>query len=87
MCRRSSTTMNWYEVNQRLDQSNSGDGHASSYRVCRYHENNVRLGFLFREFNFRGLPVNRENHENWLPLKFQAYSMPKPKDLYSYLIY
>ena len=27
---------------------------------------------LFRGFNFRGLPVNRENRENWIPRKFPA---------------
>ena len=32
----------------------------------------VRLGFLFRGFNFRGSPVNRENRENRLPRKFLA---------------
>ena len=25
---------------------------------------------LFRGFNFRGLPINRENRENWTPRKF-----------------
>ena len=32
----------------------------------------VCLVFLFRGFNFRGSPVNRENYENWLPGKFPA---------------
>ena len=36
-----------------------------AYHVGR---KNVRLGFInFCGFNFRGLPVNRENHENWIP--------------------
>ena len=30
---------------------------------------NVRLGFIFRRFNFRGSSVNCEN---WLPRKFPA---------------
>ena len=28
--------------------------------------------FLFCGFNFRGLPINRENRENWTPRKFPA---------------
>ena len=63
--------MNWCEL---LDRSSSGmhhDGHTPCYRVCRRREN-VHLGFLFRGFNFRGSPVNRENRENWLPRKFPA---------------
>ena len=31
--------------------------------------------FLFCGFNFRGLPINRENRENWTPQKFPAYSI------------
>ena len=37
---------------------------ASSY-ICAFR-------LLFRGFNFRGLPVNRENRENWIPRKFPA---------------
>ena len=39
-------------------------------RACAGRENAFRL--LFRGFNFRGLPVNRENRENWIPPKFPA---------------
>ena len=47
--------MNWYEINQLLDQSSNGmhrDGHTPYYRanmracVCRRREN-MRLGFRF----------------------------------------
>ena len=34
-------------------------------RVRRSRECTLRL--LFHGFNFRGLPVNRENCENWIP--------------------
>ena len=48
----------------------------------------VRLGFLFRGFNFRGSPVNRENRENWLPRKFPAirYVLYLSNSLTIYLI-
>ena len=34
--------------------------------------NRTRKRFLFCGFNFRGLPINRENRENWTPRKFPA---------------
>ena len=33
---------------------------------------NVHFRLLFREFNFRGLLVNRYNRENWIHRKFPA---------------
>ena len=57
-----------------IDRSSSGmhhDGHTPCYRACRRCEN-IRLGFIFRGFNFRGSLVNLENRKNWLPRKFPA---------------
>ena len=50
------------------------DSHASviaRMRACQRRKN-MRSGFLFHRFNFRGSPVNHENRENWLPRKFPA---------------
>ena len=51
------------------------DGHAPV--IARTH---VRLGFLFHGFNFRGSPINREIHENWLPRKFPAIRYNRRSD-------
>ena len=37
-----------------------------------YSEYICAFRLLFRGFNFRGLPVNREYRENWIPRKFPA---------------
>ena len=44
----------------------------SNFRIWSSSIQNVRSSFLFRGFNFRVLPVNRENRENWVPRKFPA---------------
>ena len=43
------------------------DGRSEYYSeyVCAFR-------LLFHGFNFRGLPVNREYSENWIPRKFPA---------------
>ena len=51
-------------------------------RACRRREN-VHLGFLFRGFNFRGSPLNRENRENWLPRKYPAVRYTQQYQYYS----
>ena len=55
----------------------SRKGHLQRFRDLIFTDGlssikNMRSSFSFRGFNFRGLPVNRENRENWIPRKFPA---------------
>ena len=50
----------------------SGERWPCPLPIAHTQSRELAYRFLFRGFNFRGLPINRENRENWTPRKFPA---------------